>query len=77
MGSVKRDLSSQSALALGKPFFYLLLQSMRAVDALDLGVYGDFAFAACSFSGSTLANGGGLATALQCYMGLILFLCGF
>jgi hypothetical protein len=79
MGSVKGDLSSQRALALDKPLFYLLLQSARAVDALDLGVNGDFAFAfaACSFSGSTLANGGGLTSALQCNVGLILFLCGF
>jgi hypothetical protein len=38
MGSVKRDLSWESAPALRKPFFYLLLQSTRAVDALDLGV---------------------------------------
>jgi hypothetical protein len=38
MASVKRDLSSETALALGKPFFYLLLQSTPAVDALDLGV---------------------------------------
>ena len=36
MGSVKRDLSSASALALGKPFFYLLLQSTCAFDVLNL-----------------------------------------
>jgi hypothetical protein len=77
MDSLKRDLSSQSTLALGKPSLYLLSESARAIDALDLGVCGDFAFAACSFSGSTLANGGGLTSALKCYMGLILFFCGF
>jgi hypothetical protein len=38
MGSVKWNLSSHSTLALGEPFFYLLLQSARAVDTLDLGV---------------------------------------
>jgi hypothetical protein len=67
MGLVKRDLSLQSALA---------LESTRAVNALGLGVQCDFAFAACSFSRSTLANGGGLTSALQCYMTLILPLCG-
>jgi hypothetical protein len=37
MGSVNRDLSSLSALALRKPFFYLLLQSACPLDTLDLG----------------------------------------
>jgi hypothetical protein len=36
--TIGSDVSSHSALALGKPFFYLLLQSARALDALDLGV---------------------------------------
>jgi hypothetical protein len=38
LSSVKRDLSWESTLALRKPFFDLLLQSTRAVDALNLGV---------------------------------------
>jgi len=38
MNSVQPGLSSEGGLALEKPFFYLLLQGTRMVDALHLGV---------------------------------------
>jgi len=38
MDSVQPGLSSEGRLALEKPFFYLLLQSTRTIDALHLGV---------------------------------------
>jgi len=77
MGTVGRGLSSERALALGKPFFYLPLQSSGAVDALDLGVQGNFVLAARSFSNGTPANGGSPTSALQSDISLIVLLRSF